>query len=44
MSSAGDWYLDLKRLLVANPYAVLDMVFAFQDRIELVEPLTACHR
>ena len=31
--------LELKRLAVTDPYAVLDLVFAFQDRIALVRPL-----
>ena len=31
--------LELKRLVVTDPYAVLDMVFAFQDRINLVRPV-----
>ena len=31
--------LELKRLVVTDPYAVLDMVFAFQDRVALVRPL-----
>ena len=31
--------LELKRLVVTDPYAVLDLVFAFQDRIALVRSL-----
>ena len=31
--------LELKRLAVTDPYAVLDLVFAFQDRIALVAHL-----
>ena len=33
--------LELKRLVVTDPYAVLDLVFAFQDRVALVRPLKA---
>ena len=31
--------LEIKRLVLTDPYAVLDMVFAFQDRVALVRPL-----
>ena len=30
---------EIKRLVLTDPYAVLDMVFAFQDRVALVRPL-----
>ena len=33
--------LELKRLVVTDPYAVLNLVFAFQDRVALVRPLKA---
>ena len=33
--------LELKRLVVTDPYAVLDLVFAFQDRVALVRPMKA---
>lgn len=36
---AADRELEIKRLVVTDPYAVLDMVFAFQDRIALVRPV-----
>ena len=33
--------LELKRLVATDPYAVLDLVFAFQDRVALVRPMKA---
>ena len=39
--AAASRELELKRLLATDPYAVLDLVFAFQDRIALVRPLYA---
>ena len=38
---AQEQQLEVKRLLAADPHSVLDMVFAFQDRIGLVRPLNA---
>ena len=38
-AEAADREQDLKRLIVANSYAVLDLVFAVQERIALVQPL-----
>ena len=40
-AEAADRELDLKRLIATRPYAVLDLVFAFQDRIGLVQPFPA---
>ena len=38
---AQEQQVEVKRLLAADPHSVLDMVFAFQDRIGLVRPLNA---
>ena len=39
--AAASRELELKRLVGTDPYAVLDLVFAFQDRLALVRPLYA---
>ena len=38
-SAAAERELEIKRLATTDPYAVLELVFAFQDRIALVRPL-----
>lgn len=39
-TSAADRELELKRLAATDVYGLLEIVFAFQDRISLVQPLT----
>lgn len=38
-AKAADRELELKRLVATDPYAVLEMVFAFHDHVALLRPL-----
>ena len=37
-ADATERELEIKRLIMTRPYAILDLVFAFQDVIGLVQP------